>query len=43
LPVVRTGTPAGLIVNLVLVALMVAGLALSLRSREGARAQARLA
>jgi hypothetical protein len=32
LPIVRTGTPIGPIVNLVLFALMIAGLALSLRS-----------
>ena len=34
LPIVRTGTPPGYIVNLVLLALLVAGLALSLRSRD---------
>jgi len=43
LPVVRTGTPPGLIMNLVLVALMIAGLALSLRRREGVAAQGQLA
>ena len=43
LPVVRTGTPRGLFVNLALLALMVAGLALSLRSREGLAAPERLA
>jgi len=43
LPVVRTGTPPGLFVNLVLLALMIAGLALSLRRREGVAAQGQLA
>jgi len=43
LPVVRTGTPPGLIMNLVLVALMLAGLALSLRRRGGVAAQGQLA
>ena len=33
MPIVRTGTPPGFYVNLMLLALMVAGLALSLRSR----------
>lgn len=32
-PIARTGTPPGLSINLVLLALMVVGLALSLRSR----------
>jgi hypothetical protein len=32
-PLVRTGTPPGLIVNLIMFALMIIGLALSLRSR----------
>ena len=41
LPIVRTGSSRGLIVNLVLLALMLGGLALSLRNREGARAQPR--
>lgn len=40
MPIVRTGTPPGFYVNLVLAALMVAGLALSLRGRDGRRAQA---
>jgi len=35
LPVVRTGTPPGLIVNLVILALMVIGLVLSLWSHSG--------
>jgi hypothetical protein len=39
LPIPRTGTPTGLYVNLALLALMIAGLALSLRSRDS-RAQA---
>lgn len=34
MPIVRTGTPPGFFVNLVLLALMVVGLALSLRSRD---------
>lgn len=34
LPIVRTGTPPGFYVNLVLLALMVVGLALSLRSQN---------
>jgi hypothetical protein len=33
IPLVRTGTPPGLIVNLIMFALMIIGLALSLRSR----------
>jgi hypothetical protein len=33
LPIIRTGTPAGFYVNLILVALMIVGLALSLLSR----------
>jgi hypothetical protein len=32
-PIVRTGTPPGFYVNLVLLAVMLVGLALSLRSR----------
>jgi hypothetical protein len=43
LPVVRTGTPPGLIMNLVLLALMIAGLGLSLRRRESVAAQGQLA
>jgi hypothetical protein len=34
MPIVRTGTPPGLFVNLALLALMVVGLALSLRSHD---------
>jgi hypothetical protein len=37
LPIVRTGTPPGFFVNLVLLALMIAGLALSLRSQSNPR------
>ena len=36
-PVVRTGTPPGPIVNMIMFALMVIGLALSLRSRSQVR------
>jgi hypothetical protein len=39
MPVVRTGTPPGVYVNLVLAALMVVGLVLSLRSRGVRRAK----
>jgi hypothetical protein len=34
-PIVRTGTPPGLYINLALLVLMIVGLALSLRSRAG--------
>jgi hypothetical protein len=37
MPIVRTGTPPGFYVNLVLAVLMAVGLALSLRSRGGRR------
>jgi hypothetical protein len=37
MPIVRDGTPPGFYVNLILLALMVVGLALSLRSRAGRR------
>jgi hypothetical protein len=37
LPIVRTGTPPGFFVNLILLALMIAGLALSLRSQSNLR------
>lgn len=37
MPIVRTGTPPGFIVNVVLLALMVVGLALSLRSQSNLR------
>jgi hypothetical protein len=37
LPIVRTGSPPGFVVNLVLLALMIAGLALSLWSRADSR------
>ena len=37
MPIVRTGTPPGFYVNLVLTVLMAVGLALSLRSRGGRR------
>jgi hypothetical protein len=37
MPIVRTGTPPGFIVNIVLLALMVVGLALSLRSQSNLR------
>ena len=39
LPIVRTGTPPGYVVNLVLLALMVLGLALSLRSHDKIQAK----
>jgi hypothetical protein len=39
LPIAKTGTPPGFIVNLVLLALMIVGLALSLRSRDNLQAQ----
>ncbi len=39
LPIARTGTPPGSVVNLVLLALMVVGLALSLRSRGNLEAR----
>jgi len=39
LPIVRTGTPPGFFVNLVLLALMVVGLALSLRSHDNLQAK----
>jgi hypothetical protein len=39
LPIVRTGTPPGSVVNLVLLAVMIVGLALSLRSPRNDRAQ----
>lgn len=39
LPIVRTGTPPGSVVNLVLLAVMIVGLALSLRSPGNNRAQ----
>src|SRR5262245_8565105 len=38
-PIARTGAPPGLAVNLILLALIAAGLALSLRSRGGLRTQ----
>jgi hypothetical protein len=38
MPIVRTGTPPGTIVNLVLLALMIVGLALSRWRREDAAA-----
>lgn len=37
MPIVETGTSAGFYVNLVLIALLVVGLALSLRSRDGSQ------
>ncbi len=40
MPIVRTGTPPGFSVNLVLLALMVVGLALSLRSHDNLQAKA---
>jgi hypothetical protein len=40
MPIARTGTPPGLAVNLVLLALMAAGLALSLRTGGGAQTKA---
>ncbi len=39
MPIVRTGTPPGFYVNLVLLALMIIGLALSLRGRDNLQAQ----
>jgi len=39
MPIVRTGTPPGFFVNLVLLALMVVGLALSLRSHDNLQAR----
>ncbi len=39
MPIVRTGTPPGFFVNLVLLALMVLGLALSLRSHDDLQAK----
>ena len=39
LPIVRTGAPPGSVVNLVLLAVMIVGLALSLRSPGNNRAQ----
>ena len=39
MPIIRTGTPPGFYVNLVLLAVMLAGLALSLRSRGNLPAQ----
>jgi hypothetical protein len=39
MPIARTGTPAGFYVNLVLIALLVVGLALSLRGRDSHRAK----
>jgi hypothetical protein len=39
LPIAKTGTPPGSIVNLVLLSLMIAGLALSLRSQRDLKAQ----
>jgi hypothetical protein len=39
LPLVRTGTPPGFFVNLALLAVMIVGLALSLRSRADLRTQ----
>jgi hypothetical protein len=39
LPIVRTGTPPGFYVNLVLLALMIVGLALSLRSQGNLQVQ----
>jgi len=39
MPIVRTGTPPGFYVNLVLTALMVVGVALSLRSRDSRQAK----
>ena len=39
LPIAKTGTPPGFAVNLVLLALMIVGLALSLRSQDNLRAQ----
>lgn len=39
MPIVRTGTPPGFYVNLILLTLMVFGLVLSLRRRDGRRAK----
>jgi hypothetical protein len=39
LPIVKTGTPPGFFVNLVLLAVMIVGLALSLRSQDNLQAQ----
>jgi hypothetical protein len=39
MPIVRTGTPPGFYINLVLPALIIVGLALSLRSRDNLQAQ----
>jgi hypothetical protein len=39
LPIVKTGTPPGFFVNLMLLAVMIVGLALSLRSQGSPRAQ----
>ena len=39
MPIVRTGTPPGFYVNLIFAALMVVGLVLSLRGREGRQAK----
>jgi hypothetical protein len=39
LPIVRTGTPPGFFVNLVLLAVMMVGLALSLWSQDNLQAQ----
>ncbi|MDQ3804593.1 MAG: hypothetical protein M3416_12260 [Acidobacteriota bacterium] len=39
MPIVRTGTPPGFYVNLLLTALMVVGVALSLRSRDSRQAK----
>ncbi|MEK7710720.1 MAG: hypothetical protein AAB341_02395, partial [Planctomycetota bacterium] len=39
LPIAKTGTPPGSAVNLVLLALMIVGLSLSLRSQDNLRAQ----
>jgi hypothetical protein len=40
LPIVRTGTPPGFYINLILLALMVVGLALSLRTKGDLRIRA---
>jgi hypothetical protein len=39
LPIVRTGTPPGFFINVILLALMIVGLALSLRSQSNFRVQ----
>jgi len=39
LPIVRTGTPPGFFINVILLALMIVGLALSLRSQSNLRVQ----